>query len=204
MGEACAEEKSWSYILGNKSIMRRIVVASMLQWLQQFSGINAVLGYGPSIFADAGVPLDPLFAQTVTNVVNFVFTIIMAYIIDILGRRILLLAGAVGMCISMLTAALMAQWVKQGQAEGTNTVTYGWCLFIAVNAFMASFAIGWGGVPWVYPSEIFPMDCKEKALSVSVFFQWFANFFIATIVPIQMNWVGAPGTFAFYGICLVF
>eukprot|EP00929_Paragymnodinium_shiwhaense_P092819 TRINITY_DN52824_c0_g1_i1.p1 TRINITY_DN52824_c0_g1~~TRINITY_DN52824_c0_g1_i1.p1 ORF type:complete len:213 (+),score=37.12 TRINITY_DN52824_c0_g1_i1:37-639(+) len=67
---------------------------------------------------------------------------------------------------------------------------------------MLSFAIAWGGVPWVYPSEIFPMKVKEKALASSVCSQWSANFVIAYVIPQQVEVMKVTGTFLFYSICL--
>merc|ERR1712232_1392461 len=67
------------------------------------------------------------------------------------------------------------------------------------------YAIGfgpWGAVPWVYPSEIFPMDVKEKALSTSVCSQWLANFVIAYLAPQQVEVMRPFGTFFFYAACL--
>jgi len=199
------EEQPWSYIFANKSILRRLIIACMLQWLQQLSGINALLGMGPTILASA-VPrdqLDPLVGTTWINICNLVFTVIMAAVIDIYGRRVLLLAGAMGMCVFMFISAYLANAIDSAE-EGANVSTQGWILFFCLCSYMASFAIGWGGVPWVYPSEIFPMDVKEKCLSVSVFCQWLANFAIATGVPFQLNILGTSGTFVFFGICLVF
>jgi len=202
------EEKPWSFILANKSLVRRLVIASMLQWLQQFSGINALLGMGPTILASS-VPkdqLDPLVGATWINVFNLIFTVVMAGVIDMLGRRILLLAGAVGMTFFMLVASYTAAQIGRLQSEDSaaDVSSYGWIMFFCLCAYISSFAIGWGGVPWVYPSEIFPMDVKEKCLSISVGFQWFANWAIATLVAIQLNVLGNSGTFLFYGICLIF
>lgn len=129
----------------------------------------------------------------------------MASIIDIYGRRVLLLLGAVGMCIFMLLAAYLAGVLEPDNPNRPeDPTTYGNVLFFSLCAYMASFALGWGGVPWVYPSEIFPMDVKEKCLSVSVFFQWLANFVIAVGIGMQLNLWGTALTFTFYGVCLVF
>merc|ERR1711937_120734 len=68
---------------------------------------------------------------------------------------------------------------------------------------MAVFSLGWGATPWVYPSEIFSMETKEKALSTSVASQWIANFVIAFMVPLQVKALGTSGTFLFYTVCLV-
>merc|ERR1711874_267197 len=79
----------------------------------------------------------------------------------------------------------------------------GLALLACLCGYMVSFGIGWGGVPWVYPSEIFPMDIKEKALSTSVSSQWIANFAIAYLVPQQVEMMKPWGTFFFYSAWLV-
>jgi len=205
------EEKPWSYIFGNKTVVRRLIIASMLQWLQQFSGINALLGMGPTICAILKEQMDPLVGATIINVCNLIFTVFMAVVIDMFGRRILLLAGAAGMAVFMLVAAYFATTIENLQeldpppADLQDQINpNAWTMFFCLCAYISFFAIGWGGVPWVYPSEIFPMDVKEKCLSVSVAFQWLANSFIAFIVPLQLNLLGQGGTFIFYGVCLVF
>merc|ERR1719235_2050222 len=101
-----------------------------------------------------------------------------------------------------MTVAAVLAYQLDGMDDGPRKTTYGWGLLICVCWYMTSFAIGWGGVPWVYPSEIFPMEAKEKALSTSVFSQWVANFLIAFIVPQQVNILGPAGTFLFYAVCL--
>merc|ERR1712203_384534 len=78
----------------------------------------------------------------------------------------------------------------------------GWMLLATVSSFVGSFALGWGAVPWVYPAEIFPMDVKEKALSISVFTQWVANCAITALIQFQLEFLKAWGTFAFFAVCL--
>lgn len=123
-------------------------------------------------------------------------------VIDRLGRRALLLAAAACMLIFMSTSAFLAYYMD-ALDEGDHTrVTIGWTLLGCICMYMCSFAIGWGGVPWVYPSEIFPMECKDRALSTSVFSQWAANFLIAYIVPQQVRFMKVSGTLLFYAACL--
>merc|ERR1711965_715467 len=81
------------------------------------------------------------------------------------------------------------------------TTTSGYLLLAAICAYFFGFAIAWGGIPWVYPSEIFPMDVKEKALSTSVFSHWTANCIVAIWCISQVSSWGAWGTLAFYSAC---
>merc|ERR1711865_423628 len=84
--------------------------------------------------------------------------------------------------------------------DDADTETLGVWLVVAVCIYAIGFG-PWGVIPWVYPSEIFPMDVKEKAMSTSVFSQWIANFLIAFLVVTQVHNWGSWGTLAFYAVC---
>jgi len=198
------EEAPWSKLCSDPSIRKRVLVANALQWLQQLSGVNAILSYGPSIFESAGVPLDKMICALIVNICNLVCTAFLMGVIDKWGRRFLLLLSAFGMFVSMTTAAVAAHFLESMDSADPHRTLLGWVLLVAVCIFMSSFALGWGGVCWVYPAEIFPMDVKEKALSTSVCSQWIANFAIAFIVPYQVQWLNVSGTFSFYAVCLCF
>merc|ERR1719264_862926 len=111
----------------------------------------------------------------------------MMAVIDKFGRRFLLLVGAAAMCVFQVSAGLLAfQLDKKDKKQDVGKdqdVLMGWMLVACVVLYIFFFAGCWGGVPWVYPSEIFPMEVKEKALAVSTCFQWVANFLIAYFVP---------------------
>ena len=63
-------------------------------------------------------------------------------------------------------------------------------------------AMAWGAIPWLYPTEIFPMDVKEKAISLTVLCQFGANFIVAQISPYQIDILGIPATMLFYAVTL--
>lgn len=194
------EESPWSTLCSDKSIRKRVIVANMLQWGQQFTGVNAILSYGPTIFHQAGVPLDPLVSSAIVNFFMLVSTIGVMFVIDVWGRRILLLGGGIIMTLSMGTAAILAYIINENPDDIEGNKPLGYALVAAVCVYAIGFG-PWGAVPWVYPSEIFPMDVKEKAMSTSVTSQWAANFLIAFLVVWQVNVIGAWGTLAFYSVC---
>lgn len=198
-----ATDAPWSALWKDASIARRIFLANLLQWMQQLTGVNAILSYGPAIFQSTNVPLSALSCAVVTNGFNLAGTLVMMTVIDRLGRRWLLLAGAASMFLFMTGSAWLAHAISETPADDPVRVTLGWSLLACICLYMASFAIAWGGVPWVYPSEIFPMAVKEKAMSTSVCSQWTANFFIAYIVPQQVQKFEVCGTFLFYSCCLL-
>lgn len=206
-----SKEAPWSTLVSDPSIRRRVVIANMLQWGQQFTGVNAILSYGPSIFHDAGVTMDPLLAGVLVNFCMLAATIGAMMVIDKWGRRILLLLGGAVMFVSLSSAAILAKLINdmpqdldpvKDAALIEKKKTYGLILVVAVCVYAMGFG-PWGIIPWVYPSEIFPMDVKEKAMSTSVCSQWTANFLIAFMVVGQVHATGAWGTLAFYSVCLL-
>jgi SP family sugar:H+ symporter-like MFS transporter len=201
--QSLAEEEAeapWSLLFTDKSIFKRLLIANGLQWMQQFTGINALLSYGVSMFETLpDKPMDPFVANTIINICNIVGTIFMLCVIDVFGRRPLLLVGAAGMG-AFMTAAAVIDFMIEDSIGGAGKAT---SLLVCLCGYILFFGIGWGGVCWVYPSEIFPMDVKEKAMSTSVGSQWLANFVVAFIVPMQVKAMKAWGTFAFYAVCLL-
>jgi len=196
--EASRPKGQWSTLFRDPSIRRRVILANALQWMQQFTGINALLSFGPTMLKTAELEIDPFIGQVIITCFNLAATVLMITMIDKLGRRTLLLGGAAGMFICMTGSAIVAYCITElKMTNGTGMI-----LLALLCGYIFSFGIGWGGVPWVYPSEIFPMDVKEMALSMSVGSQWLANFLIAYLVPLQVAHIGLPGTFAFYAVCL--
>merc|ERR1712125_269698 len=187
---------SWNALWIDRAIRKRVLIANMLQWLQQFTGVNAILSYGPAILKSAGVPLSPFLCAVTYNVFGLVFTAIMVLVIDRVGRRPLLLASTAGSFVFMAAAGVIALLLDVEFTEsGFGRVSLGWGLLACICGYISSFSIAWGGVTWVYPSEIFPMDVKAKALSTSVCSQWLANFIIAYLVPQQVEVMKPYGTF---------
>jgi len=204
--ETESKEAPFSTLFVDPSIRKRVIIANMLQWGQQFTGVNAILSYGPSIFHDAGVPIEPLQASVLVNFCMLLATIASMYVIDTWGRRFLLLLGGGVMFVSLGTAAILAKMIKDMEDDPSTKETretYGYMLVVAVCIYAIGFG-PWGIVPWVYPSEIFPMDVKEKAMSTSVTSQWTANFLIAFVVVRQVHAWGSWGTLAFYSVCCGF
>jgi len=213
MDSETQEAPLWT-LVSDASILKRVLVAMFLQVAQQFTGINAILGYGPTIFINAGVRFtdgssatahieDGLIAGALVNVCLLVSVIATMFVIDLWGRRFLLLLGGVVMTVSMSVAAIFAKMVSDMEDDPTTKETrtmYGYVVLVAVCFYMLGFG-PWGAIPWVYPSEIFPMDVKEKAMSVSTFVQWAANATIAFLVPLITTQWHPWGILAFFAVC---
>ncbi|MEE3627592.1 sugar porter family MFS transporter [Nitrospirillum sp. BR 11752] len=162
---------------------RPILLAVGLALFNQFSGINAILYYLNDIFAAAGFGKVSADLQSVAvGATNLAFTGIAMTVIDRMGRRTLLLMGAVGMALSLAAAALIL--------SGMGSAAY---LIWALLGFIASFAFSQGAVIWVYIAEIFPTAVRARGQSLGSATHWLANAFLSGVFPLVATYSkGAP------------
>nr|WP_277923417.1 sugar porter family MFS transporter [Sphingomonas sp. CARO-RG-8B-R24-01] len=160
---------------------RPIVLAVVLAAFNQLAGINAVLYYLNDIFARAG-SLSPDLQAITIGAANLIFTLLGMVLIDRIGRKPLLAAGAAGMTLCLSIAAL----VLFGRIGGS-------VLLPALVGFIAFFATSQGAVIWVYLSEIFPQDVRARGSALGASTHWLFNAVIAGVFPMLVAWsAGAP------------
>ena len=158
----------------------------------QLTGINVIMYYAPSIFQAAGFSSDSAMLQTVViGATNLLFTLIGMSLIDKLGRKTLLMAGALGMTIFLGLIALGMSFNFLG----------GFVLLSCVVGFTASFASTMGVVVCVYLSEMFPNSIRSRGTSISSFAVWVVNCATAFLFPIVMGKLGTAPVFGFYCLC---
>ena len=173
-----------------------MLIALGLAFFQQITGINAIVYYLPTIFAQAGGGVSAAFGQAVlVGLVNVVMTVVAIWLIDRLGRRPLLAIGVAGMALSLLTIA----WAFN-QADSQVDAINARLVLIAIIGFVASFAISLGPVMWVLLSEIFPNEYRGAAISAAGFWNAVVSASVTFIFPWELSTLGAAGTFLVYGI----
>lgn len=168
-----------------KILLIGIVIAAFQQWC----GINVIFNYAQEIFSAAGYGVsDILFNIVITGVINLVYTVIGMYTVDKLGRRSLLLFGAVGLaCIYSLLGACYYFHIS------------GIAVLILVLMGIACYAMTLAPVTWVVISEIFPTKIRGMAMAVATFSLWTTCFILTYTFPLLNNELGAYGTFWLYG-----
>jgi SP family sugar porter-like MFS transporter len=173
-----------------KILLIGIVVAIFQQWC----GINVIFNYAQEIFSAAGYGVsDTLFNIVITGVTNVIFTFVGMYTVDKLGRRALLLFGAIG--LAALYVVLGACYYFQ--------IT-GIAVLVLVVLAIACYAMTLGPIVWVVLSEIFPNRIRGMAMAVATFSLWTGCFVLTYTFPLLNNGLGASGTFWVYGIvCLL-
>lgn len=155
--------------------LKRISTGIVIQALQQLTGINFIFYYGTQFFKSSGIN-NPFVIQLITNIVNVVSTIPGIALVELAGRRRLLLWGAVGMCVSEFIVAIVGTALPNSQAANKTLIAFS-CTFIA------SFAATWGPLAWVVVGEIFPLRVRGKSVAICAGSNWLFNFVIAFITP---------------------
>jgi sugar porter (SP) family MFS transporter len=169
-----------------KVVLIGIVFAS----IAQLTGINIVFYYAPLIFEKTNVGGNVLFQTILTGIVNLVFTLIAFTLIDRIGRKKLLLAGAAIMGLCMLFIGYLFYANKLDN----------YFVLISIFVYIAAFACTWGAVLWVYVAEIFPNRIRGHATSFAIFGNWVLNSVISFTFPVMLSGLGPANTFFVYGI----
>jgi sugar porter (SP) family MFS transporter len=169
-----------------------IVLAILLAMFNQLSGINAILYYLNDIFAAAGFEgMSQHWQGVAVGAANLVFTVVALRVIDRVGRKPLLLAGAVGTAFALAGVAVIF-----GTGQGMS-----WLLTLLI-VFIAFFAFSQGAVIWVYLSEIFPTAVRSRGQALGSSVHWAMAAIIAQLFPMIARQTQAL-PFVFFAGCMV-
>ncbi len=171
-----------------------LILAFLIAFFNQFSGINAFLYYAPRIFQEAGLGENTALLSSIgIGVANLLFTLLGVALIDKLGRKLLMYIGSVGYIISLglVSAAFYFNW------GGVSVPAF---LFL----FIASHAIGQGAVIWVFISEIFPNHIRASGQAFGSSVHWVLAAIIPSLIPILFSTIGPEVVFLIFTIMMVF
>lgn len=177
-----------------KKYRKPLVLAFLMAFFNQLSGINAFLYYSSRIFQEAGLGESTALLSSIgIGVVNLIFTLLGVFLIDRLGRKILMYIGSVGYIISLslVAMAFFFNW------EGIAVPAF---LFL----FIAAHAIGQGAVIWVFISEIFPNHLRASGQSFGSTTHWVLAAIIPSLIPFLFSTVGPGVVFLFFAVMMVF
>jgi len=170
-----------------------LILAFLIAFFNQFSGINAFLYYAPRIFEEAGLGESTALLSSIgIGITNLIFTLLGVALIDKLGRKQLMYMGSVGYIISLSLVAIAFFLGWKGMAVP---------IFLFI--FIASHAIGQGAVIWVFISEIFPNHLRAAGQSFGSSTHWILAAAIPSLVPFLFANVGAGVVFAVFAFMMV-
>lgn len=188
------EEKGSWLVLTHKGIRTVVWIGIILAVLSQFTGINAIIYYGPKIMEEAGLKLsDALGGQVIIGFVNVTATLFAIWKIDTFGRKKLMRGGVASMFVSLVAVGVLFL------AGYTQSIF----LLIFIITFIASYAIGYGPVIWTLLSEIYPTKIRGRAMSVATLSLWVGATIIGQIVPWMLDTLTPAGTFFVFALCCI-
>lgn len=181
--------------LFKKPYLSLVLIGMSIGFFNQLTGINVIMYYATDIFRSAGFSTDSAIGQTVIiGLTNLVFTLLAMKLIDLIGRKKLLLTGSLGMALFL---GLFAYAYLTEQFEGT-------VLLFMLIGFIAFFGASQGAVIWVLLAEMFPNNIRGRGTSIGSFSHWFFNgitsFFFPIIVGAFSNGKGVGYIFGFYAV----
>ncbi|XP_027117491.1 inositol transporter 1-like isoform X1 [Coffea arabica] len=176
-------------VFKSKEMRLAFLAGAGLQAFQQFTGINTVMYYGPTIMQMAGFHSNQLalLLSLFVAAMNAIGTIVGIYLIDHVGRRKLALSSLAGVFLSLVLLA--GAFLLQTSSHATGL--YGWLAVIGVVLYIAFFAPGMGPVPWTVNSEIYPESYRGICGGMSATVNWISNLIVAQSF---LSITGALGT----------
>ncbi len=181
------------------AVRSALILGFSLAVLQQVTGINTVIYYGPHIFQLAGIASNvaSILATTLVGIVNVLLTLVAIFFVDRIGRKPLLYAGISGMFVALAALAVaFAQPHLQGSLAGIALAS--------MMVYVGSFAYSLGPILWLLISEIFPLEARGLGMSLCTLGNWLANLVVSLFFLTMVQALGASLTFSIYAaLCIV-
>jgi len=167
---------------------------------QQWSGINALLYYGPTLIREIGLKGDTvsLVVSGGIGIVQFIAVLPAIVYIDSVGRKALLRGGGIVMGCSHLFIALL---VKLFENDWASHSVAAWTAVGCVYLFTASYGVSYGPIGWVLPSEVFPQSVRSKGVALSTASNWLNNFLIGLVTPVLLDTSASMTFLVFASAC---
>lgn len=186
--------RDWGALF-RKPLLPLILMTFGLFVFQQLSGINAIMYYGPEVFASSGFGEKAKFlAQLSMGLINVLATIFGVWVIDKLGRRPLLFIGFIGMivCLGILSFCLASNGAYPSLSLSSTLL------------YVVFFAISLGGVPYIMMSEVFPLKSRSAGMAIASCANWLFNMLVSFSFGILVDKLGGmEHVFMLYAGCTV-
>ncbi|KAK1423683.1 hypothetical protein QVD17_18990 [Tagetes erecta] len=174
---------------------RSLIVAVGLMALQQFGGVNAIAFYANSIFISAG--FSSSIGSIALVVVQIPFALLGVLLMDVSGRRPLLMVSAAGTCLGCVFVGISFLLQDLQVYKGLSPIL----ALVGILIFKGLFSMGMGGIPWVIMSEILPINIKSSAGSLVTVVSWFGSWVVTYFFNFLMQCSTEGTFFLFSGVC---
>jgi sugar porter (SP) family MFS transporter len=186
-------EKQWRALL-SPAVRKSLFIAVGFTVLQQVTGINTIIYYGPQIFSLAGITSDKhaIFSTLLVALVNVFATVIALVLVDRAGRKPLLYAGVGGMTVALCVLSLAFHFEAAGASLGMIAT---FCLIVYITCF----AFSMGPIAWILVSEVFPLRVRGRGVAAATLGSGISNTVVSLTFLSLIQAVGKSVTFAIYG-----
>ena len=190
-------------VLATRPVFHPLVLAMMLMFFQQFSGINAFIFNAQMIFEQAGIENPDITATMAVGFTQVMATLVGVTITDIFGRKVLLIASGSIMCLSMVLLSIYEEpYCSSDNPNCKDNLDS--LAIIAVMLYIIGYSIGLGPVPWVMASELIPMRVRGIGVGIATCFNWMCAAIVLQLFGNYRMLVEPWGTYATFGvICLL-
>lgn len=190
------EMKSWS-------VIHPFLLSLALMFFQQWSGTNGVLFYGGLIFQKSGFDtIEPAVAVIILAIAQCCGTLLAAFVIDRIGRKILLQISGSMMATALTALAIFNVFVH---IKGDHLSTeYGWVTVVSLSIYVFVFAMGYGPIAWLMMGELLPLRVRGPLSAVSTAFNWTNAFLVTKTFQTMIDSLEHHGAYFFYdGVCIL-
>ena len=194
------EEMTWCEFIHRNELRKPLFVSIVTMFFQQMTGINAVLFYTIDIFKAS-----PAFSKlshictVIVGVVQVCATLVSCMVMDNFGRKKFLMVGGVIMSITLFCFGLYYR-LEDMEFVGISALVPIACL----NLYIVGFSIGWGPIPMLVMSEIFPTRCRGIAAMICMCFNWFMAFVVTREFITLQDLLGKQHVFYLFSVCCAF
>ncbi|KAI5660880.1 hypothetical protein M9H77_20203 [Catharanthus roseus] len=204
--EAASKGPSWATLL-EPGVKRALLVGIGIQILQQFSGINGVMYYTPQILEQAGVAVllsnlglgsvsSSFLISALTNFLMLPSIAVAMRFMDIAGRRSLLLT-TIPVLILSLVLLVIANVIQ------LSSVVHAVISTVCVVLYFCSFVMGYGPIPNILCSEIFPTRVRGLCIAICALVFWICDVIVTYTLPVMLSSIGLAGVFGIYAVVCV-
>ncbi len=197
-GTLSVKQAGWSLFKSNKNVRRVVFLGMLLMLMQQFTGINIIFYYAPTVFKLAGfaTSTEQMISTVLCGAVNLLATIIAMRFVDKWGRKIILKIGFAIIAVSMVIIGICMNMISNG-------ADYSWIPFVTVIITLiciTGFAMSAGPIMWTLCAEIQPLKSREFGIACSTATCWISSMILGATFLTLVNTLGAAETFWLYAV----
>ncbi|KAL3274699.1 hypothetical protein HHI36_016076 [Cryptolaemus montrouzieri] len=185
-----------SEILSSRTFRRAIIITTVLMVSQQFVGNTIILAYMGIIFDATGTKISVSTSSVAVAFIQLVVVFVSSFLVDKWGRRFLLITSTAG-CILPLIMMSTFFYLQYLEIELSNLW---WLPTFSLIVFIFTYNIGLASLPWILLGELFPMESKGLASSITAFTCLFLAFIMTLIFPSLEQLIGFHGAFFFFSV----